>query len=92
MKRILLFAFAAAIAAGISACRTKPDDAKGETRMQSDKPPPPMADVKPQTFNEHGYERIDNFYWLKDKTNPEVIAYLNAENAYADTVMAHTKA
>lgn len=92
MKRILLFAFAAAIAAGISACRTKPDDAQGETRMQSDYPPPPMAAVKPQTFNEHGYERIDNFYWLKDKTNPEVIAYLNAENAYADTVMAHTKA
>ncbi|MFN4145358.1 MAG: S9 family peptidase [Runella sp.] len=58
---------------------------------QSDYPPPPVAAQKPQVFKEHGYERTDLFFWLKDKTNPETIAYLKAENAYADTVMAATK-
>ena len=35
--------------------------------------------------------RIDNYFWLKDKTNPEVIKYLEEENAYCDLVMNNTK-
>ena len=34
---------------------------------------------------------IDNYYWLREKTNPEVIAYLEAENAYTDAVMKSTE-
>lgn len=60
--------------------------------MQSDYPPAPMAEAREVTFNEFGNERIDNYYWLKEKENPEVIAYLEAENAYSDTVMKHTLA
>ncbi len=93
MQKVLLFAFAAAVALGLGACKPQPQPTKAPAlRLQSDYPPPPVAPVKPDTFREHGYVRVDNYYWLKDKTNPEVIAYLNAENAYADTVMAHTKA
>jgi oligopeptidase B len=40
----------------------------------------------------HGDTREDNYYWLNDPKNPEVIKYLNEENAYTDTVMAPTKA
>ncbi|MCO5261261.1 MAG: S9 family peptidase [Lentimicrobium sp.] len=58
--------------------------------MQSDFPAPPVAAIKPVTFNESGGERTDNYYWLKEKENPEVIAYLEAENAYCDTVMKST--
>jgi oligopeptidase B len=71
-----------------TACNQEPD---ATIRMQSDYPAPPMAAKKPQTFNEHGYTRTDDYFWLKDKANPEVLAYLEAENAYADTVMAHTR-
>ncbi len=34
----------------------------------------------------HGDRRVDDYFWLREKTNAEVIAYLNAENAYADAV------
>ena len=32
----------------------------------------------------NGHKLVDNYYWLRDKTNPEVKAYLESENAYAD--------
>lgn len=38
----------------------------------------------------HGDRRVDPYYWLRDKDNPEVIAYLEAENAYAAVVMTPT--
>lgn len=59
---------------------------------QSDFPAPPVAEVIPDTFINFGLQRIDNYYWLKDKTNPKVIEYLNAENVYTDSVMASTTA
>jgi len=43
---------------------------------------PPVAQKKPFVFHEHGYTRTDEYFWLKDRDNPEVIAYLEAENAY----------
>lgn len=53
---------------------------------------PPVAAIKPHTFKEHGNTRIDNYFWLKERENPEVIAYLNAENAYCDAMLKDTKA
>lgn len=43
---------------------------------------PPVAQKKPVIFHEHGYTRTDEYFWLKERDNPEVIAYLEAENAY----------
>ncbi|MFZ4549192.1 MAG: S9 family peptidase, partial [Bacteroidales bacterium] len=60
--------------------------------QQSDFPTPPVALIKPSEFTEFGNKRVDNYFWLKDKTNPEVIDYLKAENAYSDTIMNPTKA
>ena len=51
---------------------------------------PPVAPQRPQVLEAHGDRRVDPYYWLRDKENPEVIAYLEAENAYADAVMADT--
>jgi len=44
----------------------------------------PIAPVVPKTFRAFGSARIDNYDWLRDRKDPRVIAYLNAENAYAD--------
>jgi oligopeptidase B len=53
---------------------------------------PPVAAVKPQRLEAHGQVRIDEYYWLRERDNPEVIRYLEAENAYTKAVMAHTEA
>ena len=53
---------------------------------------PPVAAVKPfEIIAKHGHKRVDNYYWLNEREDQEVIDYLNAENAYLDTMMAHTK-
>ena len=52
---------------------------------------PPIAAAKPKDLTEHGHVRNDPWYWLNDRENPEVIAYLEAENAYKDAVMAGLK-
>jgi len=58
----------------------------------SDKITPPVAKRVPKKLEKHGHIRIDNYHWLKERDNPEVINYLKAENKYTDLVMAHTKA
>ncbi len=52
---------------------------------------PPMARVVPKRLEKHGHVRIDNYHWLNQRENPEVIAYLEAENEYTKAVMAHTE-
>ncbi len=39
----------------------------------------------------HGHTRVDNYYWLKERENPEVIDYLKAENTYLEAMMKHTE-
>jgi len=80
---------AVAITLGLAACNT-PTETTMKITMQSDFPAPPVAAVKPTEFTEFGNKRIDNYFWIKEKTNPEVIEYLKAENAYCDTVMKST--
>ncbi|MDO8665336.1 MAG: S9 family peptidase [Gemmatimonadales bacterium] len=48
----------------------------------------PVASRRTHVDTIHGYVRRDDYFWLRDKTNPDVIAYLNAENAYADQLLA----
>ncbi len=60
---------------------------------------PPDADKIPYPINQHGEERIDNYFWMRlsdeqktaetpDEQTRKVLDYLHAENAYRDTVMA----
>ncbi|HKD63909.1 MAG TPA: S9 family peptidase [Candidatus Acidoferrales bacterium] len=50
-------------------------------------PVPPTAKKVPNVTEVNGHKLVDNYYWLRDKTNPEVKAYLESENAYTDEVM-----
>ena len=62
-----------------------------EIEKPSDTLKPPIAEIIPKELTAHGHTRIDNYYWLNQRDNPEVIAYLEAENAYKDSVLAHTQ-
>ena len=52
---------------------------------------PPQPQKVPVQLETHGHIRIDPYFWMNDRENPEVIQHLQEENAYADAVMAHTK-
>ncbi|MBD0825367.1 S9 family peptidase [Aestuariibaculum marinum] len=66
---------------------------KKEAKMTESKvlATPPKATIKPKELTMHGDVRIDNYYWLNERENPEVIDYLNAENDYTKAVMSHTE-
>jgi oligopeptidase B len=51
---------------------------------------PPVARRKPVEHVLHGDLRVDPYAWLREKENPEVVAYLHAENAYTDAVLQHS--
>ena len=51
-------------------------------------PMPPIPAERPTVLTKHGDSRIDPYFWLRQRANPEVIAYLEAENLFADAVMA----
>jgi oligopeptidase B len=55
-------------------------------------PAPPVPRQVPFVHVAHGDERIDEYHWLRERSDPEVIAHLEAENAYTEAVMAPTKA
>ena len=60
--------------------------------QQAGPPQPPAAARRPHTTEIHGYTLKDDYFWLRDKTNPEVLKYLESENAYTEEVMRPTKA
>src|ERR1044071_9345530 len=62
---------------------------EGDRREQLLAPP-----IAPRTDHEsvvHGDVRVDPYFWLRDRDDPRVMHYLEAENAYTDAVMAPTK-
>ncbi|MDI1255751.1 MAG: S9 family peptidase [Flavobacterium sp.] len=64
----------------------KKNDSKMVENLQ-----PPVAKIIPKILKKHGDKRTDNYYWLNDRENPEVIDYLNKENDYYNQMTAHTK-
>lgn len=65
---------------------SKKNDQKMTENIQA-----PVAKIIPKTLEKHGDVRTDNYYWLNDRENPEVIDYLNKENDYYNKMTAHTK-
>jgi len=59
---------------------------------RSSAPAPPAAERRPHPVTMHGETRADDYYWLREKSDPRVRAHLEAENAYTDAVMAPTAA
>lgn len=83
MKKITYFLLGCVIFA--------PVHSQNKTNKMSDKLQPPVAKIVPKTLEKHGDKRIDNYYWLNERENPEVIDYLNKENEYYQKSTAHTK-
>ncbi|UCD57944.1 MAG: S9 family peptidase, partial [Candidatus Hydrogenedentota bacterium] len=52
---------------------------------------PPVAKIEPKVDTVLGTVMVDNYFWLRGKEKPEVIAYLEAENEYTQTIMKHTE-
>src|SRR5436853_5938871 len=53
---------------------------------------PPVTEKKPKVTEVNGDRLMDNYFWLREKTNAAVIAHLEAENAYTDAMMKPTEA
>jgi len=64
--------------------------ANGATTAAAPPPPPPAAKAVHTENHINGGKLVDDYHWLRDKSNPEVAQYLQAENAYADGVMKPT--
>ncbi|PKQ70960.1 S9 family peptidase [Raineya orbicola] len=62
-----------------------------KAKSQNLQPIAPKAAIKPKELITHGHKRIDNYYWLNERENPEVIAYLKAENEYLEQMLAPSK-
>lgn len=62
----------------------------GAAMLDAASPTPPEARMIPKEITMHGQTRVDQYFWLREKTNPEVIRYLEAENQYAEQWMSAT--
>jgi oligopeptidase B len=80
MKKLLLWA-----CLGLFACQSP------QKNMQLPDVKPPVAALKPENLTLHGDTRIDNYYWMRQRENPELIQHLKAENAYCDTMLSPVK-
>ncbi len=67
-----------------TACKDKDENMKDTIQ-------PPIAKKVPHELEKHGHVRNDDYYWLNDRENPDVIANLNAENDYYKKMTAHTE-
>ncbi|MBL8114741.1 MAG: S9 family peptidase [Acidobacteria bacterium] len=65
-------------------------EAPGQTALTLE-PKPPVARKVDRTLELHGDKRTDPYFWLRDKSSPDVVAYLEAENAYTDALMKPTE-
>src|SRR5215207_2199728 len=89
MKRLTLPALllAAVIPTGIMTMAQTQTNGSGTTP-----PAPPVAKKVPRTIEVHGTKLSDDYFWMRDKKNPEVISYLEAENAYTNAMTKQTAA
>jgi oligopeptidase B len=63
-----------------------------QTNGGNPSPKQPMAEKKPKTTDIHGVTLVDDYFWLREKTNPAVMTYLETENNYAESLMKPTAA
>jgi oligopeptidase B len=84
---------APAVALLASACTMGLAETVTPMQKQSAAPPPPVAAEKPHEVQSPHGTRRDDYYWLRDDTrqDPEMLAYLNAENAYTAAMLAHAR-
>jgi oligopeptidase B len=88
MKRTISLLF---LLLSISLVNSSPALAQDGNGNASSKLNPPMTEKKAKVTDIHGEKLMDNYFWLREKTNPAVIAHLEAENAYTTAMMKHTE-
>jgi oligopeptidase B len=74
----------------LNACQSDTQQSENATKMKVNATPP-IAKSIPKTLTSNGVSRTDNYYWLREREDPQVIAYLGAENKYFDTIMSDTE-
>ena len=85
MKRHLSI-FTIIYLATLFSCYTTEKQLDKSTEMQY-----PIAQKKVKELTIHEHKRTDNYYWLNQKTNPDVIKYLEDENKYSKKMLSHTE-
>ena len=85
MQKIILFF----IIILMIACNNIPDNMHNKYHWPENTLPPVAAKI-PKELLAHNDKRIDDYYWMNDRKNPEVIKYLEAENSYTDTMLSGT--
>jgi oligopeptidase B len=80
---ILVLAVLGLYLLGLAACT--------QTDKEAAKLEPPIAEKIPKQLTMHNHTRVDDYFWLNQRENPKVIAYLEAENAYKDAALKHTE-
>jgi len=89
MFRRFCFALALNLGVFMNVTAASPGPESNASSQPRTNPPtltPPVAKKVPKEIVTHGDMRIDDYFWLREKTNAEVIAYLEQENAYAEAV------
>jgi oligopeptidase B len=92
-----LFSFGLLVGTGCSSGQKANDkevtvaNSPGVSETATEVPQPPLATKQPKELTMHGDTRIDNYYWLNERENPDVISYLNAENDYTRQIMSDTE-
>ena len=81
---ILLCAFVCPVT--VQAIQQQEETATAKTAAQ-----PPVAKIAPTIFTDHGIERVDDYYWMRERENPVVINYLNSENDYTKAMLSDVK-
>ena len=90
MKKINLVTFVLSLTFAAS-CQNIKEDKSELSNMSKIEIKVPAAKKIPKELKIHDDVRIDNYYWLNERENPEVINYLNQENEYYDTLTSKTK-
>src|SRR5205807_624668 len=63
-----------------------------ETRATAALVAPPVAKKVPHVTELHGHKLVDNYFWMRDRKDPELMPHLQAENAHAESYMSDTEA
>ncbi len=91
MKKLFLFLLAFSITGSSLPAFAQKNNSNMKNGSTGAVPTPPVAAKKPKETKIHGYTMKDDYFWLREKSNPEVIKYLEDENAYTDYQMRDTK-
>ncbi|MCK7460153.1 S9 family peptidase [Idiomarina aminovorans] len=93
MKKLHPFYIALLSAALLQACSPTNQNTKTTTSASLENIKAPVAKKIPHEMTIHDDTRIDNYYWMRDddRKDPKVLAYLEAENEYAEKMLAHTE-